>query len=228
MSNLNTNLLIDNIHELMKKHGIKQIELAKKIGMSQPNLSKALNKNDKKTFTLEQVVDIAACFQVTVDSLLSDAKDSTTDGSHSLKEIGQLLYFLIENNIAKINDFEKEETFINKKDHNSLYDTSSTEEKRKINYPSIYFPDYWYPRGDEWDDFNLVGDNHTDLQPLNVFLRSYEELIKARESYSISEETIRTVAESHISGMDDELLQYRPSSGDPVPNRNFDLSDIVL
>ena len=55
MSELNFELLHENIRALLKKHDLTQSELASIAGMSQGNLSKALNPEEKKQFTLEQL-----------------------------------------------------------------------------------------------------------------------------------------------------------------------------
>jgi len=55
MSFCNADILIRNITQLMKDNGITQEKLADILGMSQPNVSKALSLRDKKCFTLDQV-----------------------------------------------------------------------------------------------------------------------------------------------------------------------------
>ena len=66
MSFYNTDILIRNITQLMKDNGITQEKLADILGMSQPNVSKALSLRDKKCFTLDQVVGIAEHFGVSI------------------------------------------------------------------------------------------------------------------------------------------------------------------
>ena len=62
MSNYDTDILIENINRLVTENGMTQAQLGEILGMSQPNISKALNKNDKKSFTLDQVIGIAKHF----------------------------------------------------------------------------------------------------------------------------------------------------------------------
>jgi transcriptional regulator with XRE-family HTH domain len=50
----------------MKANNITQQKLSKILGMSQSNVSKALSLNDKKCFTLNQVVGIADHFGVSI------------------------------------------------------------------------------------------------------------------------------------------------------------------
>ena len=53
MSEMNFELLQKNIRSLLVKNSLTQNALAEIAGMSQPNLSKALNPNESKQFTLE-------------------------------------------------------------------------------------------------------------------------------------------------------------------------------
>lgn len=41
-------ILIENINHLLADKGMTQAQLGEILGMSQPNIRKALNKNDKK------------------------------------------------------------------------------------------------------------------------------------------------------------------------------------
>ena len=70
MSKFNRDILNQNIEIQLKKKNINKSKLAEILGMSQPNVSKALNPNKKKCFTLEQVINIADYFNVTIDSLV--------------------------------------------------------------------------------------------------------------------------------------------------------------
>lgn len=62
MSELNFQLLEENIRMLLVKNNITQQKLAEIAGMTQANVSKALNRNEKKRFTLDQVYRIAQYF----------------------------------------------------------------------------------------------------------------------------------------------------------------------
>ena len=70
MSVFDRDILITNIKNLMSNTNTTQEKLAKALGMSQPNLSKALNPKDKKCFTVAQLVEIADHFNVSVDELV--------------------------------------------------------------------------------------------------------------------------------------------------------------
>ena len=88
MSELNFDLLQENIRELLKKHDLTQRELAEIAGMSQGNLSKALNPDEKKQFTLEQQYRIAQYFGVSIDELVGNTVPAEiTTGPRSVLSI---------------------------------------------------------------------------------------------------------------------------------------------
>ena len=91
MPKFDRNILIQNIDLLIKKAGINKSKLASDLGMSQPNVSKALNPKEKKCFTLEQVIDIADYFDVTIDSLVGSPKTDTIVSADSSRDIAAFL-----------------------------------------------------------------------------------------------------------------------------------------
>ena len=93
MSELHFGMLQENIRRLLKKHDLTQSELASIAGMSQGNFSKALNPEEKKQFTLEQLYRIAQHFCVSIDELVGNkaAKEASTSPRAILAFITQLL-----------------------------------------------------------------------------------------------------------------------------------------
>ena len=79
MPNYDSNILIQNITKLMHDNGITQKGLAEILGMSQPNVSRALSTSDKKCFTLDQVVGIANHFKISIDRLIGNQHSATHD-----------------------------------------------------------------------------------------------------------------------------------------------------
>ena len=65
-------ILIENIRALLKRYDMTQQQLAGITGMTQANVSKALNSNDKRHFTLEQVICISQHFGVPIDELVGN------------------------------------------------------------------------------------------------------------------------------------------------------------
>ena len=53
MSEFKYDILKQNVRALIKNNGMTQEQLGEILGMSQPNICKALSDNDKKCFTLQ-------------------------------------------------------------------------------------------------------------------------------------------------------------------------------
>ena len=136
MPKLNRVKLVRNIRELMKKNSVTQAKLAEVLGMSQPNVSKALSEKDKKSFTLAQVVDIAEYFRVSVDFLVGNGSCSALHVSK--RSIGRLLADLIENDYLNYHVFSIEEIAYLWDDDYEGY----APRKIKVTYPALYFPMY--------------------------------------------------------------------------------------
>jgi len=81
MSELNFELLQENIRALLKKHDLTQNALAEIAGMTQANVSKALNRNESKQFTIDQVFRIAQHFGVSIDELVGNKSAETSKTS---------------------------------------------------------------------------------------------------------------------------------------------------
>lgn len=68
--NLNIEIIKKNIKEIMIHQNIKQAELVKILSpMSQPDVSKCLNVNDKRCFNIEQLFKISYALNVPLDDL---------------------------------------------------------------------------------------------------------------------------------------------------------------
>ena len=93
MPELNFELLQTNIRNLLKKHNITQVDLAGIAGMTQANVSKALNPKESKQFTLDQLYRISQHFGVSIDELVGNtaANKAETSPRASLAFITKLL-----------------------------------------------------------------------------------------------------------------------------------------
>ena len=90
MSELNFELLEKNIRLLLEKKRISQQQLAEIAGMTQANVSKSLNPNEKKHFTLDQVYRIAQHFGISIDSLVGN-----TPTASSTSDIREAFLFIV-------------------------------------------------------------------------------------------------------------------------------------
>ncbi|MBR7085285.1 MAG: helix-turn-helix transcriptional regulator, partial [Oscillospiraceae bacterium] len=72
MSELNFDLLEKNIRILIQNQHITQQKLAEITGMTQANVSKALNPHENKHFTLEHIYRISQYFGISIDKLVGN------------------------------------------------------------------------------------------------------------------------------------------------------------
>lgn len=206
MSKYNRKILIEKIRFQMGKKGIKQQQLGEAIGMSQPNISKALSIKDKKNFTVEQIMDIADLFHISVDSLLG--RKGEVSGTLTPRSIARFLVQLIEDNDAEIFDYEKEEETFEYDDNQ--YPPSVDHEKKVIKYPALYLPNYWYIPYDAdpikeqelYSEMTQVG-NETSMIPVNNFLRHFREIFTIYKKGDLSEEAYKSVVEDMLSRLRD-------------------------
>ena len=72
MAKLNILILKENVRNLLITNSMTQQEFANIMGMSQGNVSKALNPENKKCFTLDQIILISHYFSVSIDKLVGN------------------------------------------------------------------------------------------------------------------------------------------------------------
>lgn len=198
MTNYDDNILIQNIHKLMKDNNITQQQLADILCMSQSNVSKALSKSDKKSFTLDQVVGIAKHFHVSIDMLIGNVQ--AQDHDISPRAIGEYFVRLIEH--KDINIFKhpvEEEIYSVDYDPITGY-PNCIHQKKIVNYNAFYFPAYWYvPEGisdhetsELYSEMTSCGNNTRHYQT-NKFFHQFLQIHKLYEQKALEEETYRTV-----------------------------------
>ena len=201
MPKFDRNILIQNIDLLIKKAGINKSKLASDLGMSQPNVSKALNPKEKKCFTLEQVIDIADYFDVTIDSLVGSPKTDTIVSADSSRDIAAFLAQCIANGKAKVADYVVEQTvFYEDYDPREPF-CNYSHQNQSVTYPILYFSDYWSPSEEATDDedFSMLMQeafqcgNQTENIPINNFLRHFLQIHSLYKRGELSAETYNTV-----------------------------------
>ena len=213
MSFLNTDILISNIKLLMEKNDITQAKLAEHLSMSQPNISKALNPNDKKTFTLDQVVGIADYFKVSVDDLIQNISSIKADISQ--RSIGKMLIALIENEHIKFENIKIKETVFHPfsdYDEDGCYYQAYAPEDGINEYKTFYFPSFWQIPNDISPDEHdeLQGEiyacgNETAMKEINLFINNYLDIYKAYKNKQISEQVYQIVVNEYLSKLNDKF-----------------------
>ena len=210
MSNYNTDILIENINRLVTENGMTQAQLGEILGMSQPNISKALNKNDKKSFTLDQVIGIAKHFHTTVDALIGGSQ--TSEIRITQRSTAAFLAELIAQHDAKFTTVTKtEETYTPCWDQRDPY-AGCNFEKKDIAYPAIYLPSYWeVPKYDGTDDEGVMAvqseaeqvGNDTRMLPVNEFLFHFKEIFEIYDKGGLTPETYKAVLEDMLNRLRD-------------------------
>lgn len=207
MSKFNRDILNQNIEIQLKKKNINKSKLAEVLGMSQPNVSKALNPNEKKCFTLEQVINIADYFNVTIDSLVGSPKTDTIISANSSRDIAAFLSQCIENEKATVGEYKVEQTvFVEEFDSRDIFCTHK-QTTQTVKYPILYFSDYWSPsENSETDEeySELMQEafqcgNQTGNVPINNFLRHFLQIYNLYKKGELAEETYRTVVQDLLS-----------------------------
>lgn len=211
MSNYDTDILIENINRLLEDNHMIQAQLGSILGMSQPNISKALNKNDKKSFTLDQVVGIARHFHTTVDALIGRGQSSEIKITQ--RSTAAFLAELISQHDAKFTGIKrKEEIYTPIGDYQD--GPSCRCDVKEVVYPAIYLPSYWeVPKNTSEDaDEDAVlalqseaeqAGNDSRMLPVNRFLTHFKEIFEIYEKKGMTQETYEAVLVDMLSQLRD-------------------------
>ena len=209
MSELNFNLLQENIRALLKKHNLTQSELAEIAGMSQSNLSKALNPEEKKQFTLEQLYRISHHFGVSMDEITGNktVDKATTSPQSCLNFVTKLLC----SGIMRSTMISMEE-WVYEPYYNSHGYPDCKPEKKNVEYPAFYFADYhWIDdfANNEYDaeevhtEF-LMGGNCTKYQYVNEIFKKFIPVIKLYRETEIPDEAFQMVLKGYLEQLKDK------------------------
>ena len=180
--------------------------------MSQPNISKALNKNDKKSFTLDQVIGIAKHFHTTVDALIGGSQTSAIRITQ--RSVAAFLAELIAQHDAEFTTITKEEEIYTPEwDYHDNFPSYKVE-RATISYPAIYLPSYWeVPKetSKKIDEEDLMGlrseaeqcGNDTSMRPVNDFLVRFKEIFGIFDNDGLTQDTYKAVLEDMLNRLRD-------------------------
>ena len=203
MPDMNFNKLKENVLSRMKDKGLKQKELAKSIGMSQPNLNKCLQTgDDSRSFTLEQVCKLADFFETSVDELLGRTTERT---SLSDLEICQFLSTLISHNQITHFDHKVSETIVYPANPDNI--DWYNERKTEVKYNAFYFPNCFHipsyiddddPSYDEVrSDLMYGGNENQHNMAINNFLDRFIGTYEKYDGGQISEEEYKILEDAY-------------------------------
>lgn len=202
MSGMNHAILVENIRSLMKNKGMTQQQLAEVLEMTQANVSKALNPNDKRCFTLEQVFALSQHFGVSIDELTGNK--AVEKATLSPRSVLSLLVDLLRTDKARVASCEKkEEVFLVSYgakgpscDHTYL----------DVEYPAIYFPSYFAFDGMDYEtleaqelyaEFSQCG-NETPFYDMNDIIKKLLPMIELYKNKEIPEEAFQMIVDGYL------------------------------
>lgn len=203
-------ILISNITSLMEESHTPQTKLAKYLNMSQPAVSKALSKNDKKCFTLDQIAGVAKYFSVSVDWLLG-IEDIRHETKTSMRAIAEFIISLAEQKLISTFTHEvKEEIYeYHIEDPVTLTDCPKITDKT-IPYSAFYFPSYWYiPEnvyGEEWTQLHeemRYGNQIHEIHTLNSVIDTTLQILSLVSDKRMSEESYNIVKTALLESLPD-------------------------
>lgn len=202
MLELNVDILKQNVGMLMKKNGFTQEQLAERIGMSQANLSKALNIKEKKCFTVDQLYRIAQCFSVSIDELVGNrAADRAT--TNPLFVFNYLSHLLRERCIKTANIETTEVVYT------TFYNSDGYPDGRvntqPIKYTAFYFPSYLNPSelADDDESYSELSQefyqcgNESQYQHMNDILEKFIPVIDLYLKKQIKEDAFEIILKGY-------------------------------
>ena len=213
MANYDNEILIRNIRKLMENSKITQSALADILGMSQSDVSKALNPSDKRNFTLDQVAGIAKHFNVSIDFLLGIREETNYDLSP--KAIAEFFVHLIEHGDVNIIKHPVEEKIYEPylDEMEGRYDYRYY--KKTVSYNAFYFPSFWQiPDGLGYEEQNELYMEATECgneaihRQTNRFFHQFLQIFDIYKQKGLEEDTYRTVVNDLLSHLSEESLPF--------------------
>lgn len=202
MSEMNSDILIENIRMLRERDGLTQKQLADVAGMTQANISKALNPDDKRCFTLEQVYRIATHFRVSIDELTGNK--TAERAALSPRSVLRFLVELLRTDNARITMFTREEEVFAVEYE---WDGPSLDHSnRDIEYPAVYFPSYYefdttgmsfQEEQELYAEFSQCG-NATSYCEMNEIIKKLLPMIELYKKEEIPEEAFMMIVEGYL------------------------------
>ena len=204
MSEWKHNMLVENIRALLKHHDMTQQQFAETIGMTQANVSKVLNLNDKRQFTLEQVVRISQHFGVPIDELAGNKVPTET--AHSPRAVLTFLSSLLCSAKVRATTVTEEEMVYEQYINSHGY-PDCNRVKKEIKYPAFYFPNYWRvrdfafcePECDEVDWEFCAGGNETKFMRMNEILETIIPIVRLYRGKEIPAEAFQMILDGYLS-----------------------------
>lgn len=204
MSELNFDVLEKNIRMLLENRNITQQQLAEIAGMTQANVSKSLNPNEKKHFTLDQVYRIAQHFGVSIDRLVGNTS-SQSAGVSPKDALRFIVKYLCAGDLRTDTLVVKEIKYEPDYEHGAYGECDRKE--IEDTYPVFYFPDYrsfsdyYFSCDDEamdLDHYFCSCGNDTKYFKLNEILKQLIPMVPLYRKGDIPEEAFQMIVDGYL------------------------------
>lgn len=209
MAEMNILILKENVRKLLKNRSITQQELAETIGMSQANVSKALNPDEKKCFTVEQLFKISQNYHVSIDALTGNI--CTPQAAMSPKAVMSYLAMLLRSARMKATTVEIDEEI-----YEMCYDRKGYPDCNRytetVTYPAFYFPSYLNVLDlgtcdEEYQDIDMefcMTGNESKFKVMNEVMNKFIAVIKLYWKHEIPEEALQMILDGYLEQLQDK------------------------
>lgn len=203
MSEMNYDILIGNIRSLLRNRNMTQQQFAEILGMSQANVSKALNPNDKRHFTLEQIYAISQYFGISIDELVGNT--TSAELTTKPKSVLTFLVTLLCKGTIRTISINEEET-VYKPYLNDHLNMDCEFIDKTVLYHAFYLPDYWRISDFTFDEYAgqelhfdyCESGNESDYISVNAALNELLPIIEIYRQGKISENTFKDIFEGYL------------------------------
>lgn len=200
---LDTTILKENIERLRKENGLKQEDLAKVLGLTQPDISKRLKPESTTSFTLDQVYILSQFFNTSIDSMIGNRPKpqslTASDICHFLVDLiqqGQLKYFT---------HGVHQTAYRSEYDPESGYDLYCPH-KEDVTYHGFYFPNYWQFPDDmtpeEYSEYSAEAQACGNDMPTNIkvndFCQKFIDAYEKHEDKTYSDDVYQTLLDAYF------------------------------
>lgn len=209
MSELNFALLKENISNLMRKHNMTQAQLAEVAGMTQANVSKALNVNEPKEFTLEQVFRIAQHFRVPIDELTGNKV--AREASVSPRSVFRFLVELLCTGMVRTTEIVENEVVYEQYYNEHGYPDCSIN-RSDVTYNALYFQDFYAVDDLAFEEHEQEelhsefcnGGNESKFKKMNSALVKMLPIIKLYREGDIADEAFQMIVNGYLEQLSDK------------------------
>lgn len=218
MADIDKNIVKSNILMLMRKKNISQSDLCEATGMSQPNLSTALNLKSKRFFSVDQICSIAECLNVSLNSLLN--LDASKNQNIDLRQIGEFIIELLKSGRIELKSTGVDELVtIEKLDYDEYGSSDIGGRYQGVPYTAIVFPNFseHCEREVALPDGERARVNSTGNKPINDFLKKLPDIQKLYREGRLPEDAYDTIIQSYLEQLEnsteDDIFDIRSLSG---------------